>query len=123
MVLNHNNSNSFEGYKNQRFLYEEEIHRSMKKTGGARRKTRSLFRKNKSEKGKTYISKYLQSFKIGTKVKLSFEPAMQGGTYHHVFYGKHGTIKGKQGRCYEVLIKDGSKQKTLIVHPAHLKGG
>tara|TARA_Y100000310_G_C20057825_1_gene523561 strand:- start:185 stop:331 length:147 start_codon:yes stop_codon:yes gene_type:complete len=46
---------------------------------------------------------------------------VQRGMYHSRFYGKSGSIKGKQGRCYEVLITDGSKQKTLIVHPVHLK--
>ena len=31
------------------------------------------------------------------------------------------SFKGKKGNCYEVLIKDGGKEKTLIVHPIHLK--
>ena len=48
---------------------------------------------------------------------------MQKGMYHSRFYGKMGVVKGKKGRCYEVMITDGSKQKTLIVHPVHLKKG
>ncbi len=29
--------------------------------------------------------------------------------------------KRQKGKCYEVLIIDRGKQKTLIVHPVHLK--
>lgn len=93
----------------------------MKRTGGSRRKTRSLFRKHKKEKGRLSLRKYLQSFKEGERVKLSLESSIQKGMYHPRFYGKTGTIKNKKGKCYEILIIDGSKPKTLIVHPVHLK--
>ena len=93
----------------------------MKKTGGLRRKTRSLFRKHKKEKAKPFLKRYLQSLNKGDKVKLSVEPAVQKGMYHPMFYGRNGIIKAKKGKCYEVLITDGGKQKTLIVHPIHLK--
>lgn len=93
----------------------------MKKIGGLRRKTRSLFKKYRREKGKLSLSNYLQSFKKGDKVKLSLESSIHKGMYHPMFYGKTGIIEGKKGKCYEILITDGSKQKTLIVHPVHLK--
>ncbi len=93
----------------------------MKKTGGLRRKSRSLFRKHRREKGKMTLSKYLQSFKKGERVKLNLESSVQKGMYHPMFYGKLGEIAAKKGKCYEVLITDGGKQKTLIVHPVHLK--
>ena len=93
----------------------------MKKIGGARRKTRHIFTKHKRERGKISLTSYLKSFKVGDRVKLSVEPAVQRGMYHPTFYGKSGTISGKAGRCYEVLIKDGGKQKSLIVHPIHLQ--
>ena len=93
----------------------------MKKTGGLRRKTRSLFRKHRGEKGKLSLRKYLQSFTKGDRVELSVESAVHKGMYHPRFYGKIGSIKAKTGKCYEVLITDGGKQKTLIVHPVHLK--
>ena len=95
----------------------------MKKIGGSRRKRRHVFKKHRSEKGKISLSRYLQSFKDGDKVRLSVESAVQKGMYHSRFYGKMGVVKGKKGGCYEVLITDGSKQKTLIVHPVHLKRG
>ncbi len=93
----------------------------MKKTGGLRRKTRSLFKKSRKEKGKISLRRYLQNFEEGDKVKLSIEPSIHKGMYHPMFYGKSGVIKSKKGKCYEILITDGGKQKTLIVHPVHLK--
>jgi len=93
----------------------------MKKTGGLRRKTRSLFRKHANEKGKVSLRNYLQSFKQKDRVELSLESSMHKGMYHPMYYGKTGTVKAKKGKCYEVLITDGGKQKTLIVHPVHLK--
>ena|SRR3989344_4670561 len=93
-----------------------------KKIGGLRKKTRHKLKKNIREKGKISIRKFFQVFEIGDQVRLSAEPAVQRGMYLPRFYGKHGIIKGKQGRCYEVLIKDQDKKKTLIVHPVHLVG-
>ena len=93
----------------------------MKKIGGLRRKKRYVFKKHKAQKGKISLTRYLQSFKEGDKVKLGVESAVQKGMYHPRFYGRIGVINGKKGRCYEVLITDGSKQKTLIVHPVHLQ--
>ncbi|MBW2989614.1 50S ribosomal protein L21e [Candidatus Woesearchaeota archaeon] len=93
----------------------------MEKKGGLRRKTRSLFRKHSREKGRMSLRRYFQTFNEGEKVFLSVEPSVQKGMYHPRFYGKTGIIKNRAGKCYEVLIKDQSKQKTLIVHPVHLK--
>jgi len=93
----------------------------VRRTGGFRRKTRSKLRKNIRDKGKISIRRYLQSFKKGERVFLGSEPAVQKGMYHPKYYGKAGLIKNKRGNCYEVLIKDGGKEKTLIIHPIHLK--
>ena len=91
-----------------------------KRTGGSRRKTRSKFRKLESEKGKISIRKYMQSFQAGDKVRLQAEPAIQKGIYFRRFHSKTGEIMNQRGACYEVLIKEGNKQKTIIVHPIHL---
>lgn len=93
----------------------------MKKIGGLRRKTRSIFKKHRMEKGKLSLRRYLQSFNKGDMVKLSVESSIHKGMYHPMFYGKCGMINAKKGKCYEVLINNGGKQKTLIVHPIHLK--
>lgn len=91
------------------------------RVGGFRRKTRSKLRKNVRKKGKISLSRYFHIFKVKDKVRLIAEPAVQSGMYFPRFHNKMGTIKAKKGRCYEVMIKDGNKEKLLIVHPVHLR--
>jgi len=71
-------------------------------------------------RGKISISKYFQNFENEEKVFLKIDPSVQKGVFHPRFHGKAGVIKGKKGSCYEVLIKDLKKQKTILVHPIHL---
>ena len=89
--------------------------------GSARRKTRQKMTKNPRKRGKFSLRKYLQEFKVGDKVILKLEPAVQKGMYFPRFHGLQGTIAAKKGRCYEVGIKDIKKEKIVIVHPIHLK--
>ena len=85
-----------------------------KRIGTSRTKTRSKLKKQFRRKGKISMSNYFQSFNEGDRVYLSVEPAIQKGFYFPRFFGKSGVVKGKQGRCYEILIKDFKKQKTVI---------
>ena len=93
----------------------------VKRLGGMRRKTRYKFRKQKRARGKISITRYFQSFIPGDRVYLTVEPAVQKGMYYPHFVGKTGVVKGKRGKCYEVSINDLGKQKTLIIHPVHLR--
>ena len=93
----------------------------VKRIGGFRRKSRYKFRKEKRQRGKVSITRYFQSFNAGDRIYLSVEPAVQKGMYYPRFMGKTGIVKGKRGRCYEITINDLGKEKTLIVHPVHLK--
>ena len=93
----------------------------VKRTGSTRRKARKKLVKPTTSRGKLSLTKYFAKFSEGEKVVLKAEPAVQGGMYHIRFHGKVGVVKDKQGECYKVDIKDGSKQKTLIIHPVHLK--
>jgi len=93
----------------------------VQRTGGSRRKTRSKFKKSIRRKGKISLSKYFQTFNENDIVRLNAEPAYQKGMYFPRFHNKAGIIRGKKGKCYEVMIKDGNKEKMLIVHPVHLK--
>lgn len=92
-----------------------------KRKGGQKRKTRYKFRKELRARGKISITNYLNEFAPGDKVSLSVEPAVQKGMYHPRFMGKIGIIKGKKGKCYEVMINDKGKDKVLISHPIHLR--
>jgi large subunit ribosomal protein L21e len=93
----------------------------VQRIGGFRRKTRYKLSKDRREKGKISLTKYFQAFNEGDRVKLLAEPAIQKGMYFPRFHGKNGKIEGKRGECYKVLIKDGNKEKILIVHPIHLR--
>ena len=93
----------------------------VKRIGGLRRKTRYKFRKEKRNRGKISMTRYFQSFNAGDRVYLSIEPAVQKGMYHPRFMGKSGIIKSKRGKCYEVTINDLGKEKTLVIHPVHMK--
>lgn len=93
----------------------------VQRSGGFRRKTRSKLSKHKSEKGKISIRNFLHNFNKDDLVYLKAEPGYQKGMYFPRFHGKAGIIQTKRGDCYEVLIKDKNKPKTLIIHPIHLK--
>jgi len=93
----------------------------MKRIGGNRRKTRNKLKKNIRKRGKISITNYFQRFNEGDKVYLAAEPAVQKGMYFPRFHGKSGIIRGKQGFCYKVQIKDKNKNKTIIIHPVHLR--
>ena len=93
----------------------------VKRIGGLRRKSRHKLRKNIRKKGKISLRNYFQALKPGDRVKLCAESGVQGAMYHLRFHGKSGVVSGKRGECYEIKIKNGNKQKNLIVHPIHLK--
>ncbi len=93
----------------------------VQKIGGSRRKSKSLFTKHARRKGKISISKYFQEFKEADMVLLTGESAIQKGLYHSRFHSKTGVVKCKRGACYEISIMDHNKEKTLIVHPIHLR--
>ncbi len=92
-----------------------------KRIGGCKRKSRHKTKKSVKNKGKISLRRYFQKFEKGNQVKLFVEPAVQKGSYHMRFHGKSGIIKGKTGKCYKVMIKDGKKAKELVIHPIHLK--
>ena len=89
--------------------------------GGSRAGTRQKFRKTLRHKGKISLTKYFSEYKVGDLAVLNAEPAVQKGLYHQRFHGKSGKIVGKKGTNYEIMVKDGGKEKLLYVHPVHLK--
>jgi large subunit ribosomal protein L21e len=89
--------------------------------GGFRRGTRQIFKKSSREKGKISHRQFFQVLSEGDRVQLMAESAYQNGMYFPRFHGKFGIVEGKQGKCYTVKIQDHNAEKTLIVHPVHLK--
>ena len=88
--------------------------------GGYRRKSRTLLRKHHRAAGKLQLTRFLAHYSAGDRVVLKAESAHHKGLFHPRFHGRIGTIVARRGRCYELTIYDGSKEKTLIVHPVHL---
>ena len=92
-----------------------------KRIGGFRRKTSHKLRKKNKEKGRISITRYFQDFKEGDKVSLAANPTVQKGMYHPRFHSKIGVVKSMRGKCYQIRIMDKKKEKTVIVHPVHLR--
>ncbi len=93
----------------------------MNRIGGLKRKSRHKYTKGKREKGKIRVSRFMQRFEPGQRVHLSVEPSYHKGLYHSKFIGLTGTIKSTKGNCYEVTVNDSGKEKTIVIHPVHLR--
>ncbi len=93
----------------------------VKRLYGFRKGTRSKLKKHFRDKGKISIRRFMQAFKIGDRVVLDAEPAYQKGMYLPRFHGRTVEVIGKRGRCYRVSFKDQNKEKSIIVHPVHLR--
>ncbi|MEA3255850.1 MAG: 50S ribosomal protein L21e [Candidatus Altiarchaeota archaeon] len=90
----------------------------MKGSKGYRRKTRGLRVKTR-DRGKIKIRRYMQEFKGEDRVSISIDPSYQN-IPHPRFQGRSGRVVGKQGRSYFVQIRDGKKEKKILVNPEHL---
>ena len=91
----------------------------VQKSKGPRRRTRNLLKVGVREK--TPITKYIQEFEIDNKVLIDPVPSRPKGRPFRRFFGRSGSIIGRRGKSYIVKIKDGKKEKELIVKPEHLK--
>lgn len=92
----------------------------VKRIGSVIRKSRNKLRQHYKNKGKVPLSRYFQKFDIGDKVVLKANLAVFKGRYLPRFHGKVGTVTGKKGRCFQIAVKNGGKQKIFNVHPIHL---
>jgi|TARA_Y100000034_G_C6688693_1_gene303121 large subunit ribosomal protein L21e len=90
------------------------------RTGGSRKGTRHTLSKKPRQQGKLTITQLLKSFKVGDRVRVRPEPAIQRGMPHHRMFNKVGTVTKMKGKAYIVEVKDGNKTKELIVNPIHL---
>ena len=95
----------------------------VKRSKGIRSKSRYILRKKARERGLSPITHSLREFKEGESVHIILDPSIQKGMPHIRFHGYTGKIKGKQGEAYLVGIRDGKKEKILIIRPEHLRRG
>ena len=71
--------------------------------------------------GRLTATAALREFQPGARVLLHLNPAIKAGRPSTLrFNGKNGVVKGRQGKSYVVVIKDGNKPKELVVGNAHL---
>ncbi len=91
--------------------------------GGFRRRTRHKLQKGVRRKGKISTTRYFATYKPGERVVFVAEPAVQKGMYFPRYHGKTGIVRGTQGKCLKVLFMDGGVEKTIIVHPVHVRRG
>jgi len=91
----------------------------VQKSKGRRRRTRKLLRVKARER--LPITRYLQEFKVGSKVVIKPNPSSHKGMPFKRFFGRTGTVIDKRGKSYIIKIKDGKKGKNIISRPEHLK--
>ncbi|MBU7009461.1 MAG: 50S ribosomal protein L21e [Theionarchaea archaeon] len=93
----------------------------MERSKGTRSKTRHKMRKRPRKRGLLPLSRILQEFDKGQYVHIDIEPSVHKGMPHPKFQGKTALVKEKRGSSYVLDIKDGSKHKTIIARPEHLR--
>ena len=93
----------------------------MVKTKGFRVKTRHLLRRHPRDRGKTGLFRILYNHRIGEKVIIRIDPSFHKGMPHRRYHGKIGVLRERRGRAYLLDVKQGKKNKEIIIRPEHLK--
>jgi large subunit ribosomal protein L21e len=83
--------------------------------------TRGKLSNDPRERGTSPPQRAIQEYEPGQKVHLAIDPSVPKGRFHPRFNGHTGEVVGKQGAAFKVEIRDGGKEKTLIVGAAHLR--
>jgi large subunit ribosomal protein L21e len=71
-------------------------------------------------RGKLQLSRYFQELNEGDFVAISREQSVPIN-FEKRFQGITGIVEGKRGKAYIVKIKDGNKEKKILIEPIHLK--
>jgi large subunit ribosomal protein L21e len=88
------------------------------RTGGKRNKTRAKFKR----KGpKTTVNDVVKEFKEGDSVQVVIDSGFHAGLPDKRFHGLSGKISGKRGKSYEIELKRGNKEFTVVTTPVHIK--
>jgi large subunit ribosomal protein L21e len=77
-------------------------------------------KKNIRSRGKLQFSRYFQELSEGDFVAISREQSVPVN-FEKRYQGITGIVDGKRGRSYIVKIKDGNKEKRILIEPIHLK--
>ncbi|WP_455391574.1 50S ribosomal protein L21e [[Eubacterium] cellulosolvens] len=93
----------------------------VKRSRGFRSKTRKKLSKHPRHRGLSPITRVLQEFDEGEHVNIIIDPSVHKGQPHPRFHGLTGTVLGIQGEAYLLNVKDGNKDKKLLIRPEHLR--
>jgi large subunit ribosomal protein L21e len=77
-------------------------------------------RKSVRERGKLPLSSYFKELKVGDKVSIVRERAIDS-KFPKRLQGCTGKVVGNRGRSYIIAINDREKPKKHIIAPIHLK--
>jgi large subunit ribosomal protein L21e len=72
------------------------------------------------EKGKLKLSSYFKKIEDGSRVAISIDHSVNNSLNRRV-QGRSGVVIGSRGNSKLIKIKDGNKEKVLIVHPIHIR--
>lgn len=92
----------------------------MKRSRGARSKTRQVLQKKPRQRGLSPITRGFQTFENGEKVNIVIDPSIHNGMPHSRFHGLTGVVAKPRGTSYEVSVNVGGKLKTVVARPEHL---
>jgi len=87
---------------------------------GYQMNTRALLKRDPRERGKTTLSKVLQSYNEGDKVVVKIDSSVHKGMPHRRFHGRIGVVSARRGRSYVIHVTQGDATKEIIVRPEHL---
>jgi large subunit ribosomal protein L21e len=94
----------------------------MPRNHGYRNKTRHRYQKNVRERGICGLSRFMVDYEPGDKVDILGDPMFQKrGLPHRRFQGKTGIVLSPRGRCYEVAVMIGNKQKIIFIGREHIR--
>jgi large subunit ribosomal protein L21e len=93
----------------------------VKRTHGYRYKCRKLLRKEPRKRGMPGLSRILHEYRPGDKVVVDIDQTYITTAPHRRYQGRVGTVIGVRGRAYLVEVFLGSKRKTIITTPEHLR--
>ena len=71
-------------------------------------------------RGKLQLSRYFQELDKGDIVAISREPSVLTNVPIRL-QGITGVVEGNRGKACIVKIKDGNKEKRILIEPIHLK--
>jgi len=77
-------------------------------------------KKHIRSRGKLQLSRYFQELDEGDFVAISREQSLPIN-FPKRFQGLTGIVEGKRGKAYIVKLKDGNKEKRILIEPIHLK--